>query len=161
MPYYTDLPDTLIVDGADLQALTGITINDLDLLAPGTRRGSDDIIPGRDGQLGAPLPLDAYSFSVPITVDGGTDPGLHARRATMLATLRAAIADIGGMTTGGLVTLTRRLAKVGGGYDEHTAPGRFVAANTFSLIRWDTGRTELEFVNLAGAWSDGTDWLVP
>lgn len=162
MPYTSPYVDTLMVDGTDLQSLTGIVVQDLSgLFAPGTRRGSNDVIPGRDGQVGAALPLDAYSFSIPIVVDGGTDPDPVARRAVMVANLRAAVAAVGGQSTGGLVALTRRLGKVGGGYDIHTADGQHVALNTFSLMNFDNGKTDLEFINLNGAWLDGSTWIVP
>lgn len=162
MPYTSPHVDTLIVDGTDLQSLTGIVAQDLSgLFAPGTRRGSNDVIPGRDGQLGAALPLDAYSFSIPILVDGGTDPDPVARRAVMVANLRAAMAAIWGGSNGGLVALSRRLGKVGGGYDTHTCSGQFVTLNSFSLLNFDNGKTDLEFINLNGAWLDGSTWIVP
>lgn len=162
MPYASPHVDTLLVDGVDIQSLDGIVVTDLaGLFAPGRRRGSDDVIGGRDGVVGAALPLDAYSFTIPIRVDGGTNPDPVVRRALMVANLRAAIAAVGGQATGGLVALTRRLGKVGGGYDTHTTDGRHVGLNSFALLNFDDGSTDLEFINLRGAWSDGTDWIVP
>jgi hypothetical protein len=145
--------DTLLFDGTDLQSLTGVVVGDLSgLFAPGTRRGDHDTIPGRPGQLGAELPYDAYSFSIPITVLGDT-------RFEMLTRLRAVGAALAG--TGGLGVLERRLDDGAGGYDAHTANGQFASFNTFSLLNPKTGQTELTFVNLDGAWFDSGAPTVP
>lgn len=155
MPYYTSYVDTLLVDGTDIQSLSGVAVTSLTgLLAPGIRRGSPDVIPGRQGQLGAQLVYDAYPFSIPIIVFGGTGTDLQ-RRAAMIANLTAAIAAVGGQSTGGLVVLKRRLAKVGGGYDTHTANGQFVRMN-MTEPNFETGQTELQFVNLDGSWWTGS-----
>ena len=150
----TALPDTLIVDGVDVQSLTGITVTRLDLFAPGTRRGSDDVIPGRQGVVRAPKIYDAYAFSVEILVEGAT-------RAEMVANLAAAGAAIGGGSDGD-VTLTRRLSTTGG-YVDHNANGEFVGWTAIDLLNPQTGATELQFLNTSGAWTpdSGVTWLVP
>lgn len=156
MSYYTALKTTLLFDGTDLQNLDGIALEqDLGwIFAPGTRRGSHDTIPGRQGQLGAQLPYDAYSFAVPITVLGDT----HHEMLTILAGVGAALAG-----TNGLGTLERRLDDGAGGYVAHTAAGQFASFNSTSLLNPATGRTELTFANLDGAWYDAgsSTWLVP
>lgn len=165
MTYHGPFSDTLFVDDIDIQALPGITVlNVEELYAPGRRRGEDDVILGQDGLLGSPdLPLEAYSFSFPIRIDGGNDPDRVVRRAMFNANLRSAIRQINGHANGGLVTLKRRLAKPGGGYWEGTAPGRCAAMNSFSLLESnpDKGETELEFVNLRGAWLEDGEWIYP
>lgn len=159
MTYTTNHVDTLLVNGTDLQSLVEVT--DLSgLFAPGTRRGSNDVIPGQRGQVGAPKVWDAYSFQIPILIDGGTSTDPLVRRAQMVANLRTLMTAVSG-TNGGLVALTRRLAKVGGGYDTHTCAGEFAGLNSLALLNFDTGQTDMEFINLDGAWLNGTNWLVP
>jgi len=152
MPYYGPLPDTLLVDGTDIQAIDGVIVNEMELFAPGVRRGSNDVIPGRRGQLGAELAYDAYAFSVMVTIEGPS-------RVDMIANLRSVAAACAG--TNGLVTLTRRLSKSGGGYDTHTAAGQFVQGLGISLLNPQTGQTELQFVNLDGCWFDASAPTVP
>src|SRR5438876_10421661 len=114
MPYSGPLPDTLLVGSTDIQSLAGILVEDMSgLFAPGRRRGQNDTIPGRQGQLGAPKVYDAYAFSIPVTVlpddSSGVAPATEqGRRAQVIANLRAANAILAG--TNGLVTLTRRLS---------------------------------------------------
>lgn len=144
---------TLLVDGSDVFELPGLTVEGIDLFAPGRRRGDDDEIPGRRGALPASgLQYAAYAFSVQVRVQGESS-------AEMVANLRAVIADLSG--TDGLVSLTRRLASIGGGFTEETAQGRFVGSSGFQFLNWETQRTELQFVNLDGAWFDGSAWIVP
>lgn len=148
-------PNTLLVDGTDLHSLTGVSVvGFMDLYAPGTRRGSNDVIPGARGQVGAELPYEAYTFHIPIQVKGAT-------REAMVANLRAVGTLLAG--TNGLVTLERRLAKVGGGYDAYTAAGQVVTAFSINLFNFALARTELQFVNLDGAWTpdSGATWVVP
>jgi hypothetical protein len=167
MPYYTTLPDTLLVGSTDIQSLAGIVVEDFSgLFAPGTRRGQNDVIPGRQGQLGAPKVYDAYAFSIPITVlpyasDGTMASTLQARRAQTIANLRAASAALAG--TNGLVALTRRLSSGASSYVSHTCSGEFVEGLGLTLLNTETGQTELQFVNLDGAWWDAatSTWLVP
>lgn len=155
MPYFTALPDTLFVNGVDLCSLTGVVVGDLHgLHAPGTRRGSNDVVPGRQGQQGVPKPLDAYAFAIPVTLlpedgSGVTGDTLSARRAQMLTNLRALTAGLVSAT--GLVPLKRRLA-TSGGYAETTADGEFVDGLAIQLLNAQTGQTELNFVNHDGCW---------
>jgi hypothetical protein len=156
--------DTLIVDGTDLSTVPGLVITDLSgLFAPGTRRGEDDVIPGRRGQIGAQLPYDAYAFTIPIALTSGDVDGTTSsavRRGHFIAHLRALSAALDG--TNGLVTLTRRLTSTDGtGYDTHTAAGRYVAGTAIAMLNPDSGATDLQFINLDGAWYDGANWLVP
>lgn len=149
------VPNTLLVDGHDLRAMTGIRVyGDMQLYAPGTRRGSDDVIPGRAGQIGAPgLPLDAYAFTVPIFVSGAT-------RGAMVSTLHTLASQLNGVNQDGLVVLTRRLANADdSGYDEYTANGRFVSGLSLQVLNPITGQTELQFINLDGLWKRTSDGL--
>ncbi|SRR6266705_1141473 len=165
MPYYSPLPDTLLVGSTDIQSLAGIVVEDFSgLFAPGTRRGQNEVIPGRQGQIGAEKVYDAYAFSIPITVlphasDGSVSSNLQARRAQVIANLRAASAALAG--TNGLVTLTRRLSDSATTYVSHTCAGEFVQGLGMTLLNVETGQTELQFVNLDGAWWNGSAWLVP
>jgi hypothetical protein len=155
MTYYSPIQDTLLFDGTDLRAISGVIVNSLDgMFAPGTRRGQNDVVPRRRGQVGAQLPYDAYNFEIPITV-------LAATRHAMLTVLAAVGAALQG--TGGLGTLERRLDNGVGGYVSHTAAGQFSAFNSISTLNAFTANTVLTFVNLDGAWTpdSGTTWLVP
>lgn len=145
--------DTLLIDGTDVRALPGVVaVGFIDgLYAPGTRRGDDDTIPGRQGQLGVLLPADKYLITVPISVAGSTTAQLNAN----LHSIGSAVAG-----SGGLVTLTRKLAN-GSGFDSHTANGRFVQGLQFTLMNWTTAQTDLQFYNLDGAWWTGTSWRLP
>lgn len=144
---------TLLCDGTDLRALTGVNVLRLDLYAPGLLRGSNDVIPGQRGQIGAPLVVDAYQFAVAVEVFGATE-------AVKIANLRALYAAVSG--TSGLVALERRLPNVGGTYDAGTAAGQF--AGLTDMVDTEAGlQTQLavQFINLDGAWKTGTSWLVP
>lgn len=174
MPYQSSLPDTLIVDGTDLQTLTGVYLDDLAfLLAPGTRRGEQTPIPGEDGaggtdaaQRGAELPIDQYTFTVPIEIRGvdsseaapATEIGA---RGQFLANVKALADAIQG--TNGKVILTRRMTNAAGtGYDTDTADGQFVTGLTpdeqITAVR---ARFSLQFTNLSGRWKRGSTWIVP
>lgn len=152
MTYYGPLPDTLLVDGTDLQSIAGIIVTNLDgLLAPGTRKGENVPISGRRGVIGVPKVYDAYEFGVGIRVEGDD-------RAAMLATLATLSAVLDG--DGGLVTLTRRLVS-GSSYVEQTAAGEFVDGLQVALLNGWTGDTELQFVNLDGCWFASAAPTVP
>lgn len=148
---------TLLWAGTDLRNIAGVHVGDLAtaLYAPMTRRGNDEVIPGRDGALGAPLPFDSYQFTVPVLVVGNTEADLHGALLGLGAVLR---------TTGGLGLLTRRLVSNDpGGLTDYTAQGRFAGLSGFT--RDDTGRqlaADLLFTNLSGGWqrADGV-WVWP
>lgn len=146
---------TLLVAGTDLRSWTGVNLLRADLFAPGTRRGSHDTIAGKQGQLGAEMVYDAYSFAVVLEVTGANE----AQTITRFRTIGTAVKG-----TNGLVTLERRLPNSGGTFDASTAAGQFAG---FSDIREISGNTSLtttlNFVNLDGAWTpdSGTTWLVP
>lgn len=142
MPYFSALPDTLLVDGTDIQALTGVIVTRLELHAPGDRRGENVHTSGRRGAIGVPKVYAEYEFSVGIVVEGTS-------RADMLANLNAAGAILDG--DGGLVTLTRRLSS-GGSYIDHTAAGQFNSGLAIAILNESTGQTELSFTNLDGCW---------
>lgn len=141
--------DTLLVDDNDIRAIDGIKVVGFisGLFAPATRRGDDTVLPGEDGELGEALPLAKYVISAPIMVLGDT-------RGERNDNLRAAADLLGGLSSNGLVTLTRRIAKGAADlYDEDDAPGRFIGGLTFDILNPNTGRTELQWYNLAGGWS--------
>lgn len=138
---------TLLVNGTDLRTLTGIRVLHMDLYSPGVRRGQLDTVPGRMGQLGAALPLDAYNFTVGVIIDG-------ADVETWTANL-ANLASVLGTITDPRVTLERRLPVSGGGYKAMTANGLFAGGiNPTMFPGLVSGQTELQFANLDGAWWD-------
>lgn len=157
--YFSTLPDTLFVNGRDLQAQPGIIVEHFDgLHSPGTRRGGNDTVPNRRGQLGAPLPLDAYQFAVPITIvpeyDGVENLPLVTpanRRTAMVRNLWRLARNLADGE--GLVSLRRRLSNAAG-YVETAANGQFVDGLAVETLNVETGRTELNFVNLDGCWYD-------
>ena len=152
---------TLLFGSVDLSATDGLIAFDLSgMWAPMTRRGDFDTIPGRDGQLGYELPFDAYQFSVSAVLSGSTEVELNTRLL--------ALGDALG-STGGLGTLTRRLASAGG-TTEYTAAGAF---GGFSGLQF-TGQAvdgpdawemtfDLSFTNLDGGWKRTSDnvWVRP
>lgn len=151
-------PDTLLVDGTDLRSLAYLRITNINLFAPGTRRGEDDVIPGRRGQFGvAGLPLDAYPFTVQGNVTGTT-------RGNRNANLFDLVGKVGGSNGDGLIALTRHLANsTDTGTVDYTAAGRFVGLSSVALLNPTTAQIELQFTNLSGAWkrtSDGV-WIIP
>jgi hypothetical protein len=145
--------DTLLFNGTNLQSIAGLLVTDWSgLAAPGVRRGQHDVIPGRQGQVGAELPYDAYNFGVPIMLLGTTN---YER----LTVLKAAVAALAG--TNGLGALEWRQDNGSGGYVAVTAAGQFTALNSFALLRPDTAATELSFTNLDGAWKTAASaWVL-
>lgn len=147
--------NTLLVDGQDLRDIDGLLIaGDMNLYAPGARKGDDIDLPYRRGSIAVTgLQYAAYTFSIPVIVKGAD----RAERETIVRGLGTLFAG-----TDGLVTLERRMDN-GAGYDAHTAAGRFIDGLAFSLLNDRTAQTELQFKNLDGAWSPdgGTTWLVP
>jgi hypothetical protein len=157
MAYYGPLPDTLFIGGVDIQALPGIVVEDLaGLISPGTRRGENDIIPGRTGQVGVPKPLDAFTMRIPIAVLPFNATRLQPanavrRRGMTLENLRRVTT----LVAPGLVTLTRRLSSTDAdGQVDHTCAADYQTGITVDMLNFETGRTELEFVNLDGCWYD-------
>ena len=155
--------DSLLVDGVDLEGM-GLLVTDYSgLFAPGNRRGDDDVIPGRRGQIGAELPYDAYTFTIPVAFTTAKELGLPTNVSRGYAL--EALHNVGLYLAGnnGLVTLTRRLSS-NTGYDglvTHTAAGRYVAGTAVQFLNPYNWTTELQFINLDGGWFDGTNWLVP
>jgi len=144
--------DTLYVDGVNLKSLPGIVVNDIEYFAPGTKRGNNETIPGRRGQVGVAKPLDAYGFSVMITVLPVTGSTPEGRRSAMINQLRALSHQLHGFKSGGQVKLQRRLTTGVGQYETTEANGEYVKGTDINLINFTTGKTELEFVNLDGCW---------
>lgn len=149
------LPDTLLVNGTDLQDL--VVVHDLSgLHAPGTRRGENVTYPGVRGVTYLEKVYDAYAFDIPVTIlpnntDGTLDSTPHERRAQLLSNLR----DLEALLDDGLLTLTRRLAATGGGYTDHTCSAEYAAGLAMTLLDPENGQTVLQFVNLDGCWLDG------
>jgi hypothetical protein len=156
MPYYGPSMTTLLFNGTDLQTLTGITVTDFSgLVSPMQRKGDFDSIPRRRGVLGVSRVLDAYTFPVPILVDGDTE-------AEMWTNLMAAWDVLKGTGGGGLGTLERRLDDdgSGGSYTSYTARGAVLSLG-WDLLNRETGQTEITFENLDGAWKNAADQWVP
>jgi hypothetical protein len=155
LPYFSPLTDTLLVNSVDVQSFPWLVVESLaGLHSPATRRGSNDVVPQRRGQLGAALDVDAYAFTIPITVlpidaTGDVSADLVTRRSTALANMHQLARLLN--ADDGLVTLTRRFT-AGTSYVEQTANGQLVDGLAFELLNADTGRTELQFVNLDGCW---------
>lgn len=164
MPYFSPLTDTLLVNGIDIQSFPWLIVEGLaGLHSPGTRRGSNDTIAQRRGQIGARLELDAYAFTVPITVlpidaSGATSRDLVQRRALMLDNVHQLARLLN--ADDGLVTLTRRFSTATGHVDQ-SANGQLVDGLAFELLNADTGRTELQFVNLDGCWYAAPTTIAP
>jgi hypothetical protein len=157
MPYFGPLPDTLFIGDTDIQKLQGIVVEDLaGLIAPGTRRGDNDIIPGRVGQVGVTKPLDAFAMRIPIAVlpfalNREVPYTAVTRRGMTLENLRRVTT----LVAPGLVTLTRRISSTNAqGYADHTCAADYQTGITVNMLNFETGRTELEFVNLDGCWYD-------
>jgi hypothetical protein len=155
-------PDSFFVNDVPLDSYSLVVTDLSGLFAPGTRRGEDDVIPGRRGQVGAELPYDAYAFSIPcaFTFETGDGTGVLDARIAALGSL----AGLAGQCAGnnGLVTLTRKLVAFNDdGYVLHTAAGRYVGGSGAQFLNPYNWTTELQFINLDGAWFDGDNWLVP
>ena len=146
------LPDTLLINGTDLQMLCTVT-DFSNLRAPGTRRGSNLTYPNARGDAYLPKVYAAYQFDIPIALTGDdATSSLLDRRIAFNAAFDAltAVLDVG------LVTLTRRLATTGGGYVEHTADGEYLSGLAVKMANPIAGTTILEFGNLTGCWLDGS-----
>ena len=150
-------PDTLLIDGYDIRsAFAGVSVvGQLNLFAPGARRGSDDVVPGRTGQLPNPqLRLDAYEFQVTVQITGANRGERNARLHSLASVLNGTAQD-------GLVTLTRHLANsTNDGVDVYTANGRFVHGLSMQLFNPFMGRCDLVFLNLDGGWRNSGGTLV-
>jgi hypothetical protein len=148
----TALPDALLINGTDLQSIFDV-LDLSQLRAPGTKRGSNLTYPNVDGDTYVPKVYAAYNFDIPAAVSGDdASSTLLARRAA----LNAAIDAAGALLDDGLLVMTRRLAKVGGGYDSTTASGEYNAGLTVQMANPVAGTTVLSFVNLSGCWIDGS-----
>lgn len=145
------LPDTLLINGTDLQTLVEVT-DFSGLRAPGTKRGGNLTYPNADGDAHLPKVYAAYSFDVPVALTGQDSTStLHERRAAFNAKLDALTAVL----DTGLLVLTRRLAVPGGGYVEHTAEGEYNSGLAMQMGNAVAGTTILQFENLTGCWLDG------
>lgn len=140
----------LLVDGTDPNSLTGVTVLDISgVRATGQRRGEDSTIPGANGVMLAPdLPFAAWSFSLPIMIQGRTEAELEDRIDATYAALSGA---------NGIVALTRRKAS-GAGVVDVTTPGRCVAWTNWRQYPpdddgWVT-TVDIQYLHGKGAWSD-------
>lgn len=150
------LPDTLLINGVDLQSLPLIVADFAGLHAPGTKRGANIVVPGVAGEIGTAKVYDAYTFDVPVTIvpdyaDGSTPLTSFDRRAQYLANL----AKVQTAIDVGLTTFTRKLAAVGGGTTSMTCNGEYIAGLAVTMLNHNSGKTILQFRNLDGAWTDG------
>lgn len=145
-------PRALLFDGTDIETLC-IVRDFSGLKAPGLRKGPVGIdVPNRAGVIGVPgLPYAEYAFSIPIFLDGDTEEEYEASYDAISAVLLGPSGD-------GLGSLERHMPKTGG-YWADTANGRFVADTSYTLFNGTAGTSELQFVNLDGAWLRGTDWV--
>lgn len=154
MSRYTNLVDDLYIDGTALSSLKGVIPSEYNFFGDGAKRGSNDTIPGRYGQVGTYKPLDAYSFSVSVGITGesatGTYPGDQAtERTNMLTNLAFLVRTLS--ANGGLCTLTRRVQN-NASYVDTQCNGEFIAGTALELFVPEAGRTELEWINLDGCW---------
>lgn len=144
--------DTLFIDTHSIRAVDGLIVTGAirGLFAPGERRGDDDAPGGRDGELGAELPLAAYVIEIPIRILGASR-GERNDNIINLGNL------IGGKAGNGLVQMSRRIATgTGGDYAEAFAKGRYLTGLTFDVVNPYTGASTLQYKNLSGAWNPGT-----
>ena len=148
--------DTLLIDGTNIRTIDGLAIVGAiqGLWAPGARRGDDDAPGGRDGELGAPLPLAKYVIEIPVQLTA-------ASRGERNDLARSLGALIGGYATNGLVQLNRHIATgTAGDHLTQLAQGRFITGLDMAQINPRTGRTTLQYYNLSGGWNDGTGTYV-
>ncbi|MCW2674781.1 MAG: hypothetical protein JWP14_3370 [Frankiales bacterium] len=145
-------PDGLLINGTDLESLFDV-LDYSQLRAPGTKRGSNLTYPNVDGDTHVDKVYASYNFDIPVALSGDAPTGTELeRRAAFNAALDAAAAVL----DNGLLVMTRRLAKVGGGYDETTADGEYNAGLAVKMGNPLAGTTVLSFVNLTGCWLDGS-----
>jgi hypothetical protein len=145
-------PDCLLLNGTDLESLFDV-LDYSQLRAPGTKRGTNLTYPNVDGDTYVPKVYASYNFDIPaaLSKDAATGSAV-ARRAALNAAIDAAAAAL----DNGLLAMTRRLAKVSGGYDETTADGEYNAGLAVQMKNPLAGTTVLSFVNLTGCWLDGS-----
>ncbi|MGE3795115.1 MAG: hypothetical protein AB7I38_14470 [Dehalococcoidia bacterium] len=155
----TAIIETALVDGTDL-ADFGV-IEDLGgLYATGGRRGSNYVVPGRDGEIHVPKPRGSYAVSIGLTlyaVDPDTgaelaDDDARTRRFNQAWLDLVALCD----PADGLVVLTRRLSLPGGVTLDQTCSAEITGGMSPSLLNLVAGRVVLPFTNLDGSWSAGT-----
>jgi hypothetical protein len=170
MPYAgdpTDYPETVLIDGTDLQDLTGVWFSGVNalagLFAPLTRRGGTKAIPGATGTVRSPgKSLDEFAFSIPVLVEPLDDDavdvaGIRQRRAQTWDNYTALIAACAG--TDGLVVITRRRPTAAGHADHH-ADGEFINATGVQWEDRESLSAQLNFLVTAGQWLDGSDAAV-
>lgn len=163
MPRYTTLVDEIFVQNprtggwTALSDFRGVVVEKYPFVGDSARRGDNDVIPGRYGQIGATKPLDSYSFSIPIGIMGIDTNGLfpnsvEEQRMWALVNLRGLIRALSPFH--GLVNLKRRIQNYGETYPyyEQTCNAEFVAGSALDFFVPEAGKTELEFINLDGCW---------
>lgn len=145
--------DTILIDGQDVRSVTGWqVVGIIGHQATGDRRGDDDDVPGRDGSLGAILPIAKNIIRVSFRISGAT-------RGERNDNWRNGIALLDGGANG-LCSIARRVAKgSSSGYDEHTTDGRYLTGSNLGVMNPYTGQCDLQYYNLRGRWWTGSIWL--
>jgi hypothetical protein len=135
----------------DLNSLDGCETRRIQMRAPGTRRGSDREVPRRRGAIGVPgLPYAQYSFTVTVKLHGTSPEDFEENLDAISAALQPSGDSLG--------LLTRRRPKTASPfYFDQNANGRYIDGFAFDILNDRTGVTELQFVNLSGAWTDDED----
>lgn len=141
----------LFVDGTDPNSLDGVTILDISgVRATGMLKGDDDAIPGANGVLlASSRPFAAWSFSLPIMIQGSTEAELEER-------IDATYAALSG--TNGIVALVRRKAATAGpGYVDVATPGRCISWTNWRQYPSDDDgwvtTVDIQYLHAKGAWS--------
>lgn len=169
---WADVADTILIDAVDLQGLDGVLFQPTamdGLPAPVLRRGADVAVLNEDGQDRATdRPIDAYPFTVPVTVTSTAAPGSNnpTLRASAWANYVALITACRGTAGTSLCIITHRVS-TGAGHDDRKALGEFNAARNFHWDDLDTISVDLEFMQASGKWTLGdptsgaATWVVP
>lgn len=134
----------------DVRTLDGMRVLSIgNLRAPGTRKGSDIEVPRGNGVI--PVTgrgYDQYSFSIQVRILGDTAEDFEANLDAICAAVIAIDGDLG----------TRRVPATGSpGYIDRRTLIRFNAGMAFDCLNGVTGKTELQWVNLKGAWTSEDD----
>lgn len=136
------LLDTLLINGTDIQSITGLTVEDFSALhAEGEYRGDNLVLPGRPGAVSYLKVRDAFVMDFPVALAGDT-------RDDFLGVLDAVRA----LCPTNLNALTRRLTNGAGSVDDY-CDAEYLAGQAVDLLNSATGRTVLSFLNLNGEWS--------
>lgn len=134
--------DTLLINGTDIQTITGLTVTDFSALhTEGEYRGENLVLPGRPGQVSYAKVREAYVMDFPVALAGDT-------RDDFLTALDA----VRTLCPTNLVSLTRRLTDGAGTVDDY-CDAEYLGGLAVDLLNFGTGLTTLAFLNLNGEWS--------